>query len=64
MTALKSLGVFQLYPPKTKFEKKDGWKYTTMHMIFDAKQQVLQHKARLVVGGNVVDSMEHKRRSL
>ena len=31
----------------------------TMHMIFDAKQQDLQHKARLVVGGHVVDSMEH-----
>ena len=59
MTSLERLGVFQLYPPKTKFEKKDGWKYASMHMIFDVNQQDLRHKARLVVGGHVVDSMEN-----
>ena len=59
MTALERLGVLQFYPPKTKFEKKDGWKYEPMHMILDAKQQYLLHKARLVVSGHVLDSTEH-----
>ena len=57
------LGTFQLYPPKTKFDKKDGWQYMQMHMIFDLKQQDLRHKTRLVVGVNVVDSMEHTKHS-
>ena len=39
--ALERLVVLQLYPPKTKFEKKDGWKYAPMHMIFDVNQQDL-----------------------
>ena len=56
---LERIGVFQFYPPKTKFENKYGWQYTPMHMIFDVKKQRLQHKARLVVGGHVVDSTKH-----
>ena len=59
MMALERLSVFQLYPPKTKFENKDGWKYTPIHMIFNVKQQDLRHKARLVVSGHVVDSTDH-----
>ena len=59
MTALERLGVLQLYPPKTKSEKKDGWKYVPMKMIFDVNQQDLHHKARLLVGGNVMDYKEH-----
>ena len=59
MTALKRLRVFQLYPPKTKFKKKYGWKYALMHMIFDVQQQDLQKKDRIVVVGNVVDSTDH-----
>ena len=42
--SLERLGVFQLYLSKTKFYNK---------------YQVLQHKARLVVDGHVVDSTEH-----
>ena len=30
-----------------------------MQIIIDVKQQDLRHKARLVVGGHVVDSTEH-----
>ena len=30
-----------------------------MHMIFDMKQQYLQNKARIVVGGHVMDSTKH-----
>ena len=51
--------MFQLYPPKTKFDKKYGWQYTPMHMIFDMNQQDLGHKTGLVIGGHVVYSTEH-----
>ena len=30
-----------------------------MHMIFDIKQQDMRYKARLVMGGNVVDSSKY-----
>ena len=30
-----------------------------MHIIFDVKQQYLLHKARIVVGGHVLDSTDH-----
>jgi hypothetical protein len=30
-----------------------------MHMIFDIKQQDMQYKARLVVGGHVIDSLDY-----
>ena len=59
MTALERLSLLQLSPPKIKFDKKDGWKYASMHIIFDVKQQDLRHKARIVVGGLVVDSKEN-----
>ena len=39
--ALDRLGLFQLYPPKTKFEKKDGCQYAQMHIVFDVKQKDL-----------------------
>ena len=51
MTALERIGVFQIYPPKTKFDKKYGWQFAPMHIVFDMKQHNLRHKARLVVGG-------------
>ena len=41
MTELEKLSMFQLYPPKNNFEKKCGWKYAPMHMLFDVKQQDL-----------------------
>ena len=59
ITELHRLGLFQLYPPRTNFENKDGWKYSQMHIIFDVKQKDLRNKARIVVGGHVMYSMEH-----
>ena len=44
MSALEILGVFQYYPPKTKFEKNDGCQQSPMRMIFDIKQQYLIQK--------------------
>ena len=41
MTELEKLGVFQLYPPKNNFEKKCGWQYAPMHMIFDVNNNDL-----------------------
>ena len=51
--------MFQLYPPKTRFWKKDGWQYAPMHLIFGVKHYDLRHKDRLVFGGVFVDSTEH-----
>ena len=58
MVELENLDMFQFYRPKTKCEKKYDWQYVPMHMIFGVNQQYLQHKARLVVGVNVVDSKD------
>ena len=41
------------------FKKEDGWQFAPTHMIYDIKQQDLRHKARLVMGGNVIDSSQH-----
>ena len=41
MTALQRHDVFQLYIPKTKFDKKYGWQDAPMYMIFDVNQQDL-----------------------
>ena len=57
--ALERLGVFKLYPHKTKFDNKDGLQYAPMHIFFVVKQKDLRHNSRLVVGGHVVDSTEH-----
>ena len=37
MSALERLGVFQYYPPKTKFENNYGWKWAPMRILFDIK---------------------------
>ena len=55
---LENIGLFQFYPHGSKFEKEDGWKYVPMHMLFDVKQNNLQHKARLVVVRHVMYYME------
>ena len=47
--------MFQLYPPKANFEKKYGWQYKPMNIIFDVSQKDLWHKSRLVVGVHVVE---------
>ena len=63
MTELERLGVFQLYTTKNKFEKKYGWQYAIMNMIFGVKQKDLLHNSRLVGGGNIVDFTEHTKYS-
>ncbi len=59
MAGLERLKCFQFYGPNQKFSKNEGWQYAPIHMIFDVKQQDLRYKARLVVGGHVVDSSDH-----
>ena len=59
LKALERLDVLQLYPPKTKFKNKDGWKYAPIHIIFYVKQQALRHNIRLFLSENVVDFTQH-----
>ena len=53
--SLENLDMFQLYPHKANFEKKYGWQYKSMNIIFDVNQKDLRHKSRLVVRVHVVD---------
>ena len=59
MKGLERLSVFIFKPPNFMCKKSDGWQYAPMHMIFDIKQQDMRYKARLVMGGNVVDSSKY-----
>jgi hypothetical protein len=59
MSALDQLNVFEYKSPTYICNKSEGWQFAPMHMIFDIKQQDLQHKARLVYGGHVIDSSGH-----
>ena len=56
MTALEKLKFFRYHPPGTSFDKRKGWQFTKIHIIFDIKQQDLRHKARFVVGRHMLDS--------
>jgi hypothetical protein len=59
LAALQRLDCFEFIAPDTTLHKSDGWQYAPMHMIFDIKQEDLRYKARLVMGGHVVDSSQH-----
>ena len=59
ISTLKRIGVLQYYPPNTRFENNDSWKWAPMLMIFGIKQQYLRQKERLLVRGHVVESSEH-----
>ena len=59
MGGLDRLGVFQYFDSGTRFGKDDGWQRAPMRMIFDVKQQDHRFKARLVVGGHVIDSSDY-----
>ena len=50
---------FQFKPPGTKMNKEEGWQFSPLHMSFDIKKEDLMHKARLVVGGHVIDASDH-----
>ena len=56
MDGLDRLAVFEYHPPGKSFPKEEGWQFAPLRMIYDVKQADLRHKARLVVGGHVVDS--------
>lgn len=60
MDSLDRLGVFVYYPAGKIFARSEGWQFAPLRMIFDIKQQDLRRKARLVVGGHVIDSSEHQ----
>lgn len=54
MKSLDDLKVFQYHPYTTNFDRTEGWQFAPMHMIFDIKHDG-RYKARLCVGGNVLD---------
>ena len=58
MDGLQRLCVFDFHPPDKRFDRKDGWQFAPMHMIFDIKADG-RFKARLCVGGNVLDVSTH-----
>jgi hypothetical protein len=58
MDGLQRLCVFEYHPPDKRFHRKDGWQFAPMHMIFDIKADG-RFKARLCVGGNVLDVSTH-----
>ena len=59
MNCLIHLDVFSFHPPNTRFLKQDGWQWAPLHMIFDIKREDHRYKARLVIGGNVINSSQH-----
>ena len=59
ISALDRLHCFKYHSPGKTFSKQLGWQFAPVHMIYDIKQQDLRHKARLVVGGHVIDSTKH-----
>ena len=63
MTSLDKLGCFEYHGTEKQLNKSDGWQYATSHMIYDIKSQDCQYKARLVVGGHMIDASIHTRYS-
>ena len=58
MDGLERLCVFDFHSPDKRFNRTDGWQFAPMHMIFDIKADG-RFKARLCVGGNVLDVSTH-----
>ena len=55
MDGLERLRVFEYHDPvSTRFNRSEGWQFAPMHMVFDIKADG-RYKARLCVGGNVLD---------
>ena len=63
MTSLDKLGCFEYHPCDKQFNKANGWQYATVHMIYDVKSQDHRHKARLVVGGHMIDASMYNKYS-
>ena len=55
MSGLERLRVFEFHSSSHVFKRADGWQFAPLHMIFDVKHDG-RYKARLVCGGNVLDS--------
>jgi len=53
MNSLRDLGVFSFYQKRE--DVPAGYQFGRLHMVFDVKHD-LRHKARLVAGGNTIDS--------
>jgi hypothetical protein len=56
--ALERLNFFEYYEASKRFWREEGWQFAPMQMIFDIKQD-LRRKARFVVGGHIIDSLQH-----
>ena len=55
--ALLDLDCFEFHPAGHHKTLGEGWQRTTLHMVFDVKQN-LQRKCRLVAGGHLVDMLD------
>ena len=54
-----SIHVFKKFPSSLRKARGKGFQFAPLRMIFDVKVD-LRRKARLVIGGHVVDSTGHK----
>ena len=57
VNALLEMDCFEFHPSGYHATLGDEWQRTTLHMIFDVKQN-LQRKCRLVAGGHLVDMLD------
>ena len=64
MDALERMKWFQYYDDNNKFMDNNSYQYENIRMIFYIKHKDLRHKARLVVGGHMIDSSMHNTYSL
>jgi len=53
LEALDELRVFRYHPHNHKMG--DGFQYAPLKWVFDVKKEDLRRKARLVVGGHIID---------
>ena len=60
MKNLDNLHTFKYYSLNKRFREEDVWQYAPLQMIYAVKQHNLRRKARLVIGGHVIDSSMHK----
>ena len=54
MDAQNEKEVWEFHHPN--FKPGDDYQYSRLCMIFEVKQEILRHKARLVIGGHMIDS--------
>ena len=59
LEALMSMDVFEKFPSSLRKARGWGFHFAPLRMIFDVKVD-LRRKARLVIGGHIVDSSGHE----